>query len=446
MRRTAITIGILAIVAIIPFWMFGFEPKAATTPHNAMLSEQRGETRQAPLGIPTTNLDALASQPVSVAALAPPPVESIHEVGRGDTLMEILVDSGVSRSDAHNAITALGKSYRPRDMRPGQEIALLFDLPKSIPTRRFTRLTIRPRVDREVTVTRRGDLFDTEVLDKPLKQVTTRSIGSINSSLYVSAVKQGVPLPILMETVRIYSWDVDFQRQIQKGDRFELVYERVLTEDGEFVRHGRILYGNMTLSGEANHLYLHKTADGTLDYFDENGQSARKALMKTPINGARLSSGFGRRHHPVLGYTKMHRGVDFAAPRGTPIYAAGSGTITVRGRNGGYGNYIKIRHNSNYSTAYAHMKGFSRKLTRGSRVKQGQVIGYVGSTGRSTGPHLHYEVLRNGRRLNPMRLKMPSGRKLKGKELARFHKSRDKTKELIATLPVPSTVAQNSPK
>ncbi|MDA0240346.1 MAG: peptidoglycan DD-metalloendopeptidase family protein [Proteobacteria bacterium] len=446
MRRTAITIGILAIAAFIPFWMFDLEPKAATTPDQSMTAPQPGEPRHAILGIPNADPKVLASIPVSSAPLAPIPVESVHEVGRGDTLIEILVDSGVNRSDAHKAVSALGKYYRPRDMRPGQEIALLFDLPESIPSRRFTRLTIWPRIDREVTVTRKGEVFETTEFDKPLKHVVTRAVGIIKSSLYESAVKAGVPVPVLMEAVRIYSWDVDFQRQIQNGDLFDLVYERVLTEDGAFVRHGRILHGNMTLSGEANHLYLHTMSDGTVDYFDQKGQSARKALMKTPINGARLSSGYGKRRHPVLGYTKMHQGVDFAAPRGTPIYAAGSGTVKVRGRNGGYGNYIRISHNAEYSTAYAHMKSFARKVTRGSRVKQGQIIGYVGSTGRSTGPHLHYEILRNGRRMNPMSIRMPSGQKLKGKELALFKKTRTKTDELIATLPVPSKVAANNPQ
>lgn len=446
MRRTAITIAILTVAAIIPFWMFDLEPKAATAPDRPSTASQPGGAQHGILGIPNADPEALASIPVNSAPLAPLPVESVHEVGKGDTLIEILVDSGVNRSDAHKAVTALGKHYRPRDMRPGQEIVLRFDLPESVPSRRFTRLTIRPRIDREVTVTRRGDVFETTQLDKPLKHVITRSTGTITSSLYVSAVKAGVPVPVLMEAVRIYSWDVDFQRQIQKGDQFELVYERVMTEENEFVRHGRILHGNMTLSGEANRLYLHKTSDGTIDYFDEKGQSARKALMKTPINGARLSSGYGKRRHPILGYNKMHKGVDFAAPRGTPIYAAGSGTVTVRGRNGGYGNYIRIRHNSQYSTAYAHMKSFARKVTRGSRVKQGQIIGYVGSTGRSTGPHLHYEILRQGRRVNPMRIKMPSGQKLKGKELALFQKTRAKTDELIASLPVSSTVAANNPR
>jgi murein DD-endopeptidase MepM/ murein hydrolase activator NlpD len=175
-------------------------------------------------------------------------------------------------------------------------------------------------------------------------------------------------------------------------------------------------------------------ADGAWDYFDDKGQSAKKALMRTPIDGARLSSSFGKRKHPVLGYTKMHKGTDFAAPPGTPIYAAGDGIIEMSGRNGSFGNYIRIRHNSEYSTAYAHMKSIKRGRTKGARVRQGEVIGYVGTTGRSTGPHLHYEMLVNGRQTNPMRVKMPSGIKLKGQELARFEATRDDIQALQASL------------
>ena len=218
---------------------------------------------------------------------------------------------------------------------------------------------------------------------------------------------------------------MDFQRDIRPGDGFEVMFKRFHDAEGNLVHNGAIVHAALTLSGERRPIYLHTTADGRTGYFNEKGESARKALMRTPIDGARLSSAFGKRRHPVLGYSMMHRGVDFAAPAGTPIYAAGQGSIVYAGRKGAYGNYIRLRHNRLYATAYAHMRRFARGMAKGRRVKQGQVIGYVGSTGRSTGPHLHYEILREGRRVNPFKVKMPSGRKLTGKELERFLAARD---------------------
>jgi murein DD-endopeptidase MepM/ murein hydrolase activator NlpD len=198
------------------------------------------------------------------------------------------------------------------------------------------------------------------------------------------------------------------------------MYDRFVDSQGETIYHGDIAFAALTLSGQRQALYRFTRDNGEEGFFDPSGKSARKALLRTPVDGARLSSGFGRRKHPILGYTRMHKGVDFAAPKGTPIYAAGSGTVDVAGRNGGYGKYVRIRHNGSYSTAYAHMNGFAKGIRRGTRVKQGQVIGYIGSTGSSTGPHLHYEVIRDGRQMNPMKVKMPAGPKLAGKERERF--------------------------
>ncbi|MCH7936425.1 MAG: M23 family metallopeptidase [Proteobacteria bacterium] len=255
---------------------------------------------------------------------------------------------------------------------------------------------------------------------------------------------------MLAELIRAYSWDVDFQRDIRAGDRFEVMYERFFDGPGDdkrgdkgwLVYSGPILYAALTLSGKRYPIYLHATKDGDSDYFDDRGQSARKALMRTPIDGARLSSGFGRRRHPILGYTKLHRGVDFAAPRGTPIYAAGNGVVVRSGRNGAYGNYVRIRHNGRYSTAYAHMRAINKSARRGKRVKQGQIIGTVGSTGRSTGPHLHYEILAGGVRTNPMKVKMPSGRRLKGEALENFQVARAVIDEKFAALETETKVAE----
>ncbi len=363
-------------------------------------------------------------------------------VGPGDTLAGLLTGAGVSNADAQGAIKALAKLYNPRFIRRGQRIAVRFRAPApgtpeaAGPTPgRFLGLVVEPDYDIRISVEKSADgRFTAEKTEKQLRRVATKASGEIRSSLYVDGLKAGIPNPVLVELIRAYSWDVDFQRDIRRGDRFQVMYERLYDENGKPVYSGNIQYAQLTLSGKRHPIYLFTAGDGTRDYFDEKGQSARKALMRTPIDGARLSSGFGRRRHPILGYTKLHRGVDFAASRGTPIYAAGNGIVQRAGRNGAYGNYILIRHNGRYSTAYAHMKGFARGVRRGKRVTQGQIIGYVGTTGRSTGPHLHYEILAGGRRTNPMRVKMPSGKKLKGEELEDFLVARSVIDDQFAAL------------
>ena len=200
------------------------------------------------------------------------------------------------------------------------------------------------------------------------------------------------------------------------------MYETYETEDGDFARYGDVLYASLMVGGKTIPVYRYKSDDGVVDYYRENGTSLKRILMQTPIDGARMSSGYGMRHHPVLGYNKMHKGVDFAAPRGTPIYAAGNGVVEKAGRHGGYGNYIRIRHSNGLKTAYAHMRKFAKGMSDGKRVSQGQVIGYVGTTGRSTGPHLHFEVLKNGKQVNPKSIKSSGGEKLAGKSLRNFQK------------------------
>ncbi len=348
------------------------------------------------------------------------PYDQLVRVGPGDTLSGLLAEAGIGGGEAQKAIKALKKHYNPSRIRQGEVIRLTFK-PQSATEMpgRFLGLAIDPEFKRRITVARTEDGgFHASEVERDLTLTLARAGGVISRSLFADGEKAGIPVPVLAEMIRAYSWDVDFQRDIRPGDGFEVMFERHFGEDGKLVYNGRILYAQLTLSGKRNPIYHHTLKDGSTDYFDDRGQSAKKALMRTPIDGARLSSGFGKRRHPILGYMKQHRGVDFAAPPGTPIYAAGDGMVEVAGRNGAYGKYVRIRHNSEYSTAYAHMKRINTR--KGRRVKQGQVIGYVGTTGRSTGPHLHYEILRKGRRTNPMRVKMPSGRKLKGQELARF--------------------------
>ena len=257
--------------------------------------------------------------------------------------------------------------------------------------------------------------------------------GTIKSSLYKSATQENISPNIIIEFARLYGFQVDFQRDIRKNDSFQLIYETFVDENEKIIENGNILYANLILRGQYNQLYYFpkKKFNG---HYDENGKSVKKALMKTPINGARLSSSFGMRKHPILGYNKMHKGTDFAAPEGTPIMASGDGVIIKAGWCGGGGNCVKIKHNKTYQTIYAHMKNFSNLAIPGNRVKQGQVIGYVGSTGMSTGPHLHYEVIENGKKINSQFLKLPPGKSLEGNQRKQFEIVRIKTDVLKSDL------------
>jgi murein DD-endopeptidase MepM/ murein hydrolase activator NlpD len=355
-----------------------------------------------------------------------------------------LTEAGIPGDLTHAAIAALSKRFNPRRIRPGQEVTIRFEPADGAADGtygRFTGLSVSPWFDHRITVARlSGGGFEAAEEKVDLKRTLVRHEGEISRSLFLDGEKAGIPAPVLARMIRAFSWDVDFQRDIRPGDAFQVMHERFFDDTGEAIHDGKILFASLTLDRVRHAIYLHKPKDGGGDFFNEKGESAQKALMRTPIDGARLSSGFGRRRHPTLGYTKMHRGVDFAAPSGTPIYAAGSGLVETAGRNGAYGNYVRIRHNARYATAYAHM---SRVTTRqGRRVRQGQVIGYVGTTGRSTGPHLHYEILIGGRQTNPMSVKMPSGRKLKGAELARFQGIRAELDRTFAALEAGERVAK----
>lgn len=335
----------------------------------------------------------------------------------GDTLMNLLVDASVSPSEAFAAIEAMREVYNPRQLRPGHEVTLLFNHGAS----GFEGMKIDQDAVHSVLVGKsRAGTFQAQTHEKETARYIAGARGRIDSSLFAAGMAQNIPNSVLLSLIRVLSWDVDFQRDIRQGDMFEVMYERYVTEDGVVTDRGDILYATLTLGGTPITIYRYEMADGTVDYYTPEGKSVRKALMKTPIDGARISSGFGLRKHPVLGYSKMHKGVDFAAPHGTPVYAAGDGVIEKLGPWSSYGNYVRIRHRQGLSTAYAHLKGFGKGLGGGSRVKQGQIIGYVGTTGRSTGPHLHYEVLVSGRQVSPSSVKMQTGQALKGRDLNAF--------------------------
>ena len=269
------------------------------------------------------------------------------------------------------------------------------------------------------------------ILQLNKREVVVKNI--IKNNLYSSAVESGVEPNIIIEFARIFGFEVDFQRDIRKGDSFEILYEKFEDDNNKVRDTGKIIFASMYVNGEEINLYNFKYKNEE-EYYDIKGKSITKSLMKTPINGARLSSSFGMRKHPILGYNKMHRGTDFAAPSGTPIMASGSGTVTRARWCGGGGNCVKIKHNSTYETIYAHMKSFAKGIKEGRKVKQGQIIGYVGSTGLSTGPHLHYEVLVNGKKVNSQKLKLPSGKTLKGEERKQFELDRIKIDLKLAGL------------
>lgn len=351
----------------------------------------------------------------------------------GDTLAKALATAGADKLSAHNAASSLGEMTDLRRLRPGQELTLWFDNATDL----LTGVRLKESVERTVLTraTTDGGFKASEELAVFEKQLI-RARAEIQDSLFLAAGKAGLEHEITAELIRMFSFDVDFQRGIHAGDSFELTYERFADEEGNIVKTGRILKAALTRKGKALTYYrFHPKGETHPGYFNAKGQSAKKTLMQTPIDGARISSGYGKRRHPILGYTKMHKGVDFAARSGTPIMAAGDGVIEVAGWNGGYGRYIRIRHNGTYKTAYAHMKNFRRGIKKGVRVKQGQIIGYVGTTGRSTGPHLHYEVIKNGRQTNPRSIKLPTGIKLAGERLKAFDAHRSSLDAQIASLP-----------
>ncbi|MEH6404453.1 MAG: peptidoglycan DD-metalloendopeptidase family protein [Sneathiella sp.] len=380
-----------------------------------------------------------------------PPTEAQKtvSVGKGDTLMKVLTKAGADPRESYEAIEALSKVFDPRRLKVGQDITLNFNTQtNSVNTANsnefsLVSISLNQDVDRQVAAIRTPDnSFKVQETVIALDKTMVRAGGTIQNSLFLSAAKAGIPTKVILELIRIFSYDVDFQREIQSGDSFEVYFERFVDKTGRALKNGNIQWASMTLSGTEISLYRYKTQDdGITDYYNEKGQSVRKALMRTPIDGARLTSRFGKRKHPVLGYTRMHRGADFGARSGTPIMAAGDGYIEMAGRNGSFGKYVRIRHTDVYKTAYAHMKGFAKNIRKGKRVKQGQIIGYVGTTGRSTGPHLHYEVHKNGRQINPLSVKLPAGRRLKGKVLASFKSVRSNMDKEIVALPLDTQLA-----
>jgi murein DD-endopeptidase MepM/ murein hydrolase activator NlpD len=341
------------------------------------------------------------------------------EVARGETLAGAVRRAGADQADVAAVLEGVSKVFDARRIRPGQEIDVYFESAGA--EARLTGVAFRSEPGAAVSVNRTFDgQFKAREVLMPLTFEVARIAAKIETSLYDSAIAGGATDREVSLLADAFAYDVDFQRDIHPGDAFEMVFERFRDDEGRTVKTGDLLFVSLDARGAAKNFYRFKRSDGSIDWYDEAGKSARKFLMRTPINGARLSSGFGMRRHPILGYSALHKGTDFAAPIGTPIMAAGDGTVVRAGGWGSYGNYVRIRHSDGYETAYAHMSRFGRGIRAGARVRQQQIIGYVGTTGRSTGPHLHYEVLFRGQQTNPMRLKAQTGRNLDGADLASF--------------------------
>ena len=351
----------------------------------------------------------------------------------GDTYQSIISKLNTTKKEKEKILKTILKEKSLDILKINQKLTFKFD---NISENKVKEFIIQTDKKNEIKFTKLSDkdsFFSQKIKRDFIKRLVYKET-IIKDSLYNSAIKLNIKPNIIIEFARLYGFQVDFQRDIWKDDSFQIIYEEFLDKNGNTVDTGQIIFANLNLQDTDLQLYKYEYEKNKIDYFDENGKSIKKTLMKTPINGARLSSSYGKRKHPILGYTKMHTGTDFAAPTGTPIMASGDGKVTKAGWCGGGGNCVKIKHNSIYQTVYAHMSKFGRGIKKGVRVKQGQIIGYVGSTGMSTGPHLHYEVIENGRKVNSQKLKLPSGKILKGGERKKFEVSKIKIDVLKSNL------------
>lgn len=427
--REAMAYLLLASLIPVGFWVVNNQPARRSLMPSVPMATS----------VPMSSLPPTTTAPVA-AAPAPEIITRTITVRKGDTLAGLLNAQGVDRSIAHTIVQALDPFFTMKSLRVGQAVDLVFQSaavsPPDTPRGEvFQGIILRPKAEQTIKVLRNADgnfAAHNELL--PLTAMVRHSTAQIDSSLYLAATKAGVPATVLNDLIRTFSFDVDFQREIQPGDTVDVLFEQFDLPSGETARHGNILYAALTLSGKKLPLYRFEPRTAEIDYFDLAGKSARKALIRTPIDGARLSSSFGLRNHPILGFSALHTGTDFAAPAGTPIYASGNGVIEFIGKKGGYGNYIQIRHNGTYSSAYAHAQSFAKGLKVGSRVNQGETIAYVGATGQATGPHLHYELIQSGKKINAMTVHLPSGENLSGEALVRFQAEAARINSLMNSL------------
>ncbi|MBQ8784551.1 MAG: peptidoglycan DD-metalloendopeptidase family protein [Alphaproteobacteria bacterium] len=345
----------------------------------------------------------------------------IVEIKSGDTLLKMLTGLGLDYNEANNIFLATKKVFDPRDLRVGQKFEIeLSEDGKSVISMRST---LRTSEHLQLSQNEEGK-YSAQIIKDELTLELQSAKGKINGTLSIAMNNNGVPKSIVADFINIYSYSIDFRRDVKKGDSYEIIYENYITPEGKIAKYGNIIYAVLNLGKSKIELYRFKDSNGNVDYYDAKGLALKKTLSRRPMQyqSGRISSYFGRRRHPIYKDIRVHWGIDYPAPKGSHIYAAGDGVIQVAQYRSGYGNYIKIRHNSEYSTAYGHMNGFAKGMKPGTRVKQGQIIGYVGSTGRSTGPHLHYEVIKNGKRVNPLTIKASASENLRGQKLAKFKK------------------------
>ncbi|HEX3863699.1 MAG TPA: M23 family metallopeptidase [Stellaceae bacterium] len=381
-------------------------PVPAKKPAPPVIAETTGST------VTDAASDSPAVQPAVEAA-------RIVEALPGDTPYKLLARMGIASDDAQAAAHKLGTVWDPRDLKAGQKAAVLAQSDRLL----SLRMVLAPGRDIVVARDDTGN-FVAEDQDRPTHEVATLGTGTIHHSLAAAASHAGVPACVLDEMIRAFSFDVDFQREVRENDMFTVLYQRVDDEFGKPTGTGHMVYAEMVLRGTRLRLYRYTPKGGEPGYFNALGENIRKPLLRTPIDGARLSSGFGMRFHPILGYSRMHRGVDFAAPTGTAVYAAGDGVVTRAGQVRGYGNYVEIQHNPQYATAYGHLSAFAKGMQVGEHVHQGDLIAYVGMTGLATGPHLHYEVHYDGMQIDPLSVKMPATTRLAADELGAFQAAR----------------------
>lgn len=416
---------------------------ASTAPQDAESAAPIDNGINAPPPLPMATLSQAPDGATRTATSADGVERRRVNIGAGDTLVQVLMNAAVPADNAQDAVDALDGVYDVRRLRAGQTVTVLFNNAQG---GQFVGMEFQPAAEKSVTVALDGSGFQAKQIDKPLTRRLVAAHGRITSSLSEAASAAGVPYPVLDAFIKRYAYDVDFAHDLQPGDSFEILYERYFTEDGKPAREGDLLFAELTLSGKEKAIYRYQAADGQVDYYSPTGESTRRAILRTPVDGARVTSGYGMRMHPLLGYSKMHKGKDFGAPIGTPIYAASDGLIEQMGPFSSYGNYVRLRHGNQMETAYGHMSRFAKGLHAGMRVAQGEVIGYVGATGRATGPHLHFEILRGGQQINPdsKEAKMESGRKLDGKDLRQFQAAVQQTAEAFRNTPEGSSTLVNA--
>jgi len=384
-------------------------PNATKLPQNTLITKDISNKPQIETDDSTKNSFKDVKKPKSK--------ETIIIVKKDQTFSSILDNFDFDNKKKFAIINAINAIYDLRELKVNQKIIFLIDKNENV-----EKIIIELNFNTNLEADLRSDI---KIVKKELE--TFSEINSqeyvISTSLYTDGINNNIPNQILIKLIQLFSFDLDFQRDIQKNTKVSISYEKIFVKNKSDYALGDIEYAKIIIKNNTLEYFKFLTDDGFIDYFNRQGKNVKKSILKTPIDGARISSSFGMRKHPISGFNKMHKGVDFAAPIGTPVYAGGNGVIEMVGVNGGYGKYIRIRHNNEYKTAYAHLNSYRKGISKGVRVNQGEVIGYVGSTGRSTGPHLHYEIIYQNKKVNPLKLKLPSGKILKDDELARFEKN-----------------------